>query len=86
MNTTGTSVEQSLPKSPTGIQELDEITPVAACPRGGPRSSAPVRRLSAADHFAAAGSRSLRDTHPRGHRATRPRAGHTGGCAVRISK
>jgi hypothetical protein len=86
MNTTGTSVEQRLPKSPTGIQELDEMTPVAGCPRGGPRSSAAVRRLSAADHFAAAGSRSLRDARPRGHRATRTRAGHAGGCAVRIGK
>ena len=126
MNTTGASAEQSLPKSPTGIQGLDEITPVAGCPRGGPRSSVAVRRLSAADHFAAAGSRSLRDTRSpdiarldeklgakgvlggsrvlvsgppctgksniafanRSQRigAPRPCAGHTGGCALRISK
>ena len=79
MKTTGASAGQSLPKSPTGIQGLDEITPVAGCPRGGPRSSVAVRRLSAADHFTAAGSPSLRGARSPGHRAARREAGQQGG-------
>jgi hypothetical protein len=79
MKTTGASAGQSLPKSPTGIQDLNEITPVAGCPRGGPRSSVAVRRLGAADHFAAAGSASLRGARSPGHRAARREAGQQGG-------
>jgi hypothetical protein len=79
MKTTGASAGQSLPKSPTGIQGLDEITPVAGCPRGGPRSSVAVRHLSAADHFAAAGSPSLRGARSPRHRAARREARQQGG-------
>jgi hypothetical protein len=88
MKTIGASTGQSLPKSPTGIQGLDEITPVVGCPRGGPRSSVAVRRLSAADHFAAAGSPSLRGARSPGHRAARREAGQQGafgGSSVLVS-
>ena len=66
MKTIGASAGQSLPKSPIAIQGLGEIAPVAGCPRGDPRSSVAVRRLSAADHFAAVGSPSLRGARPPG--------------------
>jgi hypothetical protein len=78
MKTTGASAEQRLPKSPTGIQGLDEITPVAGCPRGGPRLSVAVRRFNVADHFAAAESPSLRGARFPGNRAARREAGQQG--------
>ncbi len=61
MKTTGASADQSLPKSPTPIQGLEEMTPVAGCPRGGPRSSVAVRPITSlqVDHQASAARVSL---------------------------
>jgi len=126
MKTTGASAGQSLPKSPTGIQGLDEITPWPAA-RGAAHarlwqcgvSVLPITSLQL-DHQASAarvppgiarleeklGSKAVfgassvlvsgspctgKNSFAFGNRsqrigAPRPLAGHTGGCALRISK
>jgi DNA helicase TIP49 (TBP-interacting protein) len=99
MKTTGASADQNLPKSPTGILGLNEITPVAGCPRGAFLGHRGTRREAGHQGGVFGGRRVLVSGSPctgkssiafgkRSQKigAPRPRTGHTGGCALRISK